>query len=87
MAIHHRIVEDGSIDPDRRARQHREIDGVTRPGVDLDGTSRRLDDRHGIEDGFRQHGDPHFGQPRPGGGEQVHSELVGLRPGHLPASR
>jgi hypothetical protein len=51
-------------------RQHREINHVTRPGVNLDNAPWRLDDRHGVEDTFRQPGDPYFGQPRPSGGEQ-----------------
>ena len=54
MAVDHRIIQDGGIDPDRRTRQHREVDRVTRASVDLDGSARRLDDRHGIEDAFRQ---------------------------------
>jgi hypothetical protein len=45
-----RYDQDGGIDPDRHTRQHREVDRVTRAGVDLDGSARRLDDRHGVED-------------------------------------
>ena len=63
MAVDHWIIQDGGIDPDRHTLQHREVDRVTRAGVDLDGSARGLDDRHCVEDAFRQPGDPHLGYP------------------------
>ena len=42
MAVDHRIVQDGRIDPDRRTRQHREVDRVTRAGADLAGSGDHL---------------------------------------------
>jgi hypothetical protein len=32
MAVDHRIIQNGGIDPDRRTRQHREVDRVTGAG-------------------------------------------------------
>jgi hypothetical protein len=56
-----RMYDQDGVDLDRRTRQHREVDRVTRAGVDLDGSARCLDDCHGIEDAFRQPGDPQLG--------------------------